>query len=96
VAGVCNKYTSGTIPDKLVPREHVKIFVRAVCITINIAKRSSDAHQSGNQGTDKLIVPVVLYGCKTWSVTLSEGQRLGVSENRVLRRKEGRKEITDR
>jgi hypothetical protein len=33
-----------------------------------------------------IIVPVVLYGCETWSVTLREGQRLRVFENRVLRR----------
>jgi hypothetical protein len=32
-----------------------------------------------------IIVPVVLYGCETWSVTLSEGHRLRVFENRVLR-----------
>jgi hypothetical protein len=33
-----------------------------------------------------LILPVVLYGCETWSVTLREEHRLGVSENEVLRR----------
>jgi hypothetical protein len=27
-----------------------------------------------------------LYGCETWSLTLREEQRLGVSKNRVLRR----------
>jgi hypothetical protein len=32
-----------------------------------------------------VIVPVVLYGCETWSVTLREEHRLRVSENRVLR-----------
>jgi hypothetical protein len=30
-------------------------------------------------------VPVVLYGCETWSFTLRQEQRLGVSENRLLR-----------
>jgi hypothetical protein len=30
-------------------------------------------------------MPVVLYGCKTWSLTLREEHRLGVCENRVLR-----------
>jgi hypothetical protein len=30
-------------------------------------------------------VPVVLYGCETWSVTLREGHRLRVFGNRVLR-----------
>jgi hypothetical protein len=33
-----------------------------------------------------IILPVVLYGCETWSVTLSEEHRLRVFENRVLRR----------
>jgi hypothetical protein len=30
-------------------------------------------------------MPVVLYGCDTWSVTLREEHRLRVFENRVLR-----------
>jgi hypothetical protein len=33
-----------------------------------------------------IILPVVLYGCETWSVTLREERRLRVFENRVLRR----------
>ena len=33
-----------------------------------------------------LILPVVLYGCETWSLTLREERRLRVSKNRVLRR----------
>jgi hypothetical protein len=32
------------------------------------------------------ILPVVLYGCETWSLTLREEHRLRVFENRVLRR----------
>jgi hypothetical protein len=32
------------------------------------------------------ILPVVLYGCETWSVPLREEHRLRVFENRVLRR----------
>ena len=32
-----------------------------------------------------VILPAVLYGCETWSVTLREGRRLRVYENRVLR-----------
>jgi len=31
-----------------------------------------------------LILPAVLYGCETWSVTLREERRLMVFENRVL------------
>ena len=33
-----------------------------------------------------IILPVVLYGCETWSLTLKEEHRLRVFENRVLRR----------
>ena len=32
------------------------------------------------------ILPVVLYGCETWSFTLSEERRLRVFENKVMRR----------
>jgi hypothetical protein len=32
-----------------------------------------------------IILPVVLYGCDTWSLTLREEHRLRVFENRVLR-----------
>jgi hypothetical protein len=34
----------------------------------------------------RIILPVVLYCCETWSLTLREEHRLRVSENRVLRR----------
>ena len=33
-----------------------------------------------------IILPVVLDGCETWSLTLREESRLRVFENRVLRR----------
>jgi hypothetical protein len=33
-----------------------------------------------------IILPVVLYGCETWSLTLNEEYRMKVFENRVLRR----------
>jgi hypothetical protein len=38
-----------------------------------------------------IILPAVLYGRETWSLTLREERRLRVSENRVLRRKFGPK-----
>jgi hypothetical protein len=43
-----------------------------------------------------IILPAVLCGCETWSVTLREEHRLRVFENRVLRRKFGarRDEVT--
>jgi hypothetical protein len=35
---------------------------------------------------ETIILPVVLYGCETWSLTLREEHRLSVFEKRVLRR----------
>jgi len=33
-----------------------------------------------------IILPVVLYGCETWSLTLQDERKLSVFENMVLRR----------
>ena len=33
-----------------------------------------------------IILPFVLYGCETWSLTLREERRLRVSENTVIRK----------
>jgi hypothetical protein len=33
-----------------------------------------------------IILPVVLYGCETWSLTLREERMLRLSENRMLSR----------
>jgi hypothetical protein len=33
-----------------------------------------------------IILPVILYGCETWSLTLRDEHRLRVFENKVLRR----------
>jgi hypothetical protein len=38
-----------------------------------------------------ILLPVVLYGCETWSLTVREEHKLRVFENRVLRRIFGRK-----
>jgi hypothetical protein len=41
--------------------------------------------QTRNLQSLPIILPVVLYGCETWSLTLREENRLGMFENRVLR-----------
>jgi hypothetical protein len=45
-----------------------------------------------------IILPVILYGCETWSLTLREEHRLRVFEKKVLRRIFGpkRDEVTER
>ena len=49
-----------------------------------------------DQDIENIILPVVLYGCETWSLTLREERRMRVFENRVLRRVFGpkRDEVT--
>jgi hypothetical protein len=42
-----------------------------------------------------VILPIVLYGCETWSLTLRKEHRLRVFENRVLRRIFGPKREED-
>jgi hypothetical protein len=43
-----------------------------------------------------VILPVVLYACETWSLTLGEEHKLRVFENRVLRKIFGPKREEDR
>jgi hypothetical protein len=43
-----------------------------------------------------VILPVLLYGCETWSLTLMEEHGLRVFENRVLRKIFGPKREEDR
>jgi hypothetical protein len=40
-----------------------------------------------------IILPLVVYGCETWSLTLREEHRLRVFDNRVLRRMFGPKRV---
>ena len=44
----------------------------------------------------RIILPVVLYGCETWFLTLREEYRLRVFENRILRRLFGPKRDENR
>jgi len=52
--------------------------------------------QNHGQNYKTIILPVILYECETWSLTLREERRLRVFENRVLRRVFGpkRDEVT--
>jgi hypothetical protein len=45
-----------------------------------------------------IVLPFVVYGCETWSLTLREERRMRVFENRVLKRIFGpmRDEVTRR
>jgi hypothetical protein len=49
------------------------------CLPLSYRKKPNKIYKT-------VILPVVLYGCKTWSLTLREEHGLRVFENRVLRR----------
>jgi hypothetical protein len=51
---------------------------------------SGSKHEEWAKGI-RIILPVVLYGCETWSLTLRDKHRLRVFENRVLSRISGPK-----
>jgi len=66
----------------------IKIEVRA-CLYHSVQNLLSSSLLSENLSVKiyrTLILPVVLYGCETWSLTLIEERRMRVFENRVLRR----------
>ena len=55
------------------------IWYKIFCLTFRYKKLKIKIHRN-------IILPVVLYGCETWSLTLREECRLRVFENRLLRR----------
>jgi len=64
-------------------------FIISMCFTLIVHAVYSSIYRT-------TILPVVLYGCETWSLTLRDERRLRVLENRVLRRVFGpkRDEVT--
>ena len=75
------------------------VFPYVFCIVVNSASLSLRVHYVFCfvvVTCKTIILPVVLYGCKTGSLTLREERRMRVFENRVLRRLFGpkRDEVT--
>ena len=74
-------------------------YIRNVCIPRSVQNLLSSSFLSKKLKVKiyrTIILPVVLYGSETWSLTLREERRLRVFENRVLRRVFGpkRDEVT--
>ena len=55
--------------------EHSYVIKLIICVSTTFLLINKD-----------IILPVVLYGCETWSLTLWEERKLRVFENMVLRR----------
>src|SRR5215470_7174856 len=94
------KYLGVTLTDRNSIREESKSRLKLgnVCY-YSVQNLLSSRSLSKNLKTKiykTIILPVVLYGCEAWSLTLREEHRLRVFENRVLRRVFGpkRDEVT--
>jgi hypothetical protein len=79
------KYLETTLTDKNYVHEEIKSRLNSG----NACYHSVQSLLSRNvkvQIYKTIILPVVLYGCETWYLTLKEEHRLRVFENRVLTR----------
>jgi hypothetical protein len=84
------KYLEKTLTDQNYIHEEIKskLYSRNACYhSVQSLLSSRLLSRNGKIEVCKtIILPVVLYGCGTWSLTLREEHRLKVFENRVLRR----------
>jgi hypothetical protein len=71
-------------------QEEIKIRLNSVNACYHLVQKLLSSHPPSKNikiGIYRtIILPVVLYGCETWSLTLREEHRLRVLENGVLRR----------
>ena len=83
------KYLGTTLTNQNSIQEEIKSRVKSgnVCyhsvqtlLSSNLLSKNIKIEIYGN-----VILPAVLFGCETWSLTLREERRLRVFENRVLR-----------
>jgi hypothetical protein len=84
------KYVGTTLTNKNSIQEEIKSRLKlgnAWCYSVqNLLSSSLLSKKLKIKICRTIILPVVLYGCETWSLTLREERRLRLFENRVLRR----------
>jgi hypothetical protein len=84
------KYLGTTLSDKNCMHEEIKSRLNSGNACYQSVHCLFSSHLLSKNVNVKIyktiILPVILYGCETWSLTLREEHRLMVSENRVLRR----------
>jgi hypothetical protein len=51
-----------------------------------LLRQHTNNNNNNNNNNRTIILPVVLYGCEAWSLTLREERKLRVFENMLLRR----------
>jgi hypothetical protein len=84
------KYLGTTLTDQNCIREEIKSRLNSGNACYHLVQSLLSSRLLSRNVKVKIyktiILPVVLYGCATWSLTLREEHRLRVFENRVLRR----------
>jgi hypothetical protein len=84
------KYLGTTLTDQNYIHEEIKSRLNSgnacyhsvqSCLSSRLLSRNVEVKIYKN-----IILPVVLYGCETWSLTLKEEHRLRALENRILRK----------
>jgi hypothetical protein len=84
------KYLGTTLTDKNFVHKEIKSRLNsrnACCHSVQSLLSSRLLSRNLKVKIYKIIIlPVLLYGCETWSLTLRDKHRLRVFENRVLRR----------
>jgi hypothetical protein len=84
------KYLGTTLTDQNCTREEIKSRLNSGNVCYHSVQSLLSSRLLSRNVKVKIyktiILPVVLYGCETWSLTLREEHRLSVFENRVLRR----------
>jgi hypothetical protein len=84
-----SKYLGTTLTDKNCMQEEIKSRLNLGNAWYHLVQSLLSSRLSRNVRVKIhkiIILPVVLYGCETWSLTLREEHRLRVFENRVVRR----------
>jgi hypothetical protein len=83
------KYLGTTLTDQNCMHEDIKSTLNLENTCYHLVQSLLSSHLLSRYLKVKIyksiILPAVLYGCKTWSLTLREEHRLRVFENRVLR-----------
>jgi hypothetical protein len=92
------KYLGETLMDQNCIHEEIRSRLNVGSACYHAVENLLSSHHLSRHVKIKIyktiILPVVLYGCETWSFTLREEHRLKVFQNRVLRRIYKRDEVT--